>query len=114
MSEFPTQDELSNALQNPVRYQAVFKAIESDAILEASPDDLMRHAKALCVFHFDHQAQDQTAAALFIHGMILSRIAERFETVSKKTTRLVIVLTCVAVVAGLIQAAAAVMGIWPN
>jgi len=106
--------EWSNALRNPDKYQGVFSAIESEEILKCSDNDLMKHAKALCVFHTDHRAQDQTTAALFIHGLLLAKIAERFEQANKKTTKLFTVLTVIAVIAGILQAVAAVMGIWPK
>jgi len=80
-------------LRYPVNYRAVFAAIESNEILQCSSGKLTEHAKALCVFHTDRGGQDQTAAALLIQHLLLSKIVDRIEKSNKWTTRLVILLS---------------------
>jgi hypothetical protein len=94
-------------LKYPENYRAVFDVIESGNMRHCSVDELIKHAESLCVYHYKDRKLDQVSAALFIQHLLLTKI-------NKKATIFLIVITVIATLAGLLQAGAAVLAIYPE
>lgn len=97
-------------LGGPERYAAVFKRIEDGSITTLSNQELVEAARTLATYHFNHVGQDQEAAALLIHSMLLERTVRDVEQTMVKidrsnaaTQRLVVILTYLALGIGLLQ-----------
>ncbi len=99
------------------RYDNVFALIASGKILECSEGELTEHLGSLSVFHAANVGQDQTAAALLLHNLLLSTavyrvsesVARSHETMieidksNRRTNKLVIILAVIAILVGLLQ-----------
>lgn len=99
------------------RYDKVFRLIASGKIFECSEAELTDHLGALCVFHAPNVGQDQTAAAVLLQNLLLtraiSRVSESVErsretmvTIDRSNRRLgclVLILAVAAIVVALAQ-----------
>jgi hypothetical protein len=87
----------------PQRYRKVFDAIDKGTIQECSEKELTDHAKALCVFHAGHAGQDQTAAALLLNHLLLSKVLNRLQRSNNLIAAIVVFLSAMTLVEGGIQ-----------
>ncbi len=99
------------------RYEQVFKRIADGSIIGVTNEELIEAARSLATYHFNHVGQDQEAAALLIHSMLLERTVRDMEKTMIKidqsnaaTQRLVVILTVVALGIGVLQV---IVGILP-
>jgi hypothetical protein len=98
------------------RYLAVFKKIEDGSITALSNDGLIEAARVLSTYHAEGAGQDQAAAALLVHSMLLERTVKEVEKTMLKidqsnaaTQRLVVVLSIIAIGVGVAQVIVAVL-----
>ena len=92
------------------RYEGVFKSVEDGSITALTNEQLVEAARSLATYHFNHAGQDQQAAALLIHSMLLERTVRDVEKTMIKidqsnaaTQKLVIILAFVAIGVGILQ-----------
>jgi hypothetical protein len=95
-------------------FNKVFAAIKDNSILQCDEDALKKHARALTLYHEGHPSQDQISASLLLHHLLLSKVVERFDANNRRTTRLVILLSVIAILLGAIQAFEAYLTLRPK
>jgi hypothetical protein len=107
----PNEDPDQEAEQKPFgwmgvgadKYHAVFEAIKTGEIEEFDQPKLLAAARALAAYHFDHVAQDQTAAALLVHNLQIAHTLKEIDRSNRCVQMWVIVLAAVTLLVGCLQ-----------